>query len=170
MGLNILIFGFDSMSRLTWLRNLPKTHAYFTQELGGLVFDKYNVVGYNTRTAMLAMLTGHKFSELPEVRRGRRGVQYVYNFPWLFREFQHAGYVTQWGEDDYRTGTFADALRGFQKQPVDHYLRPFYMKLPVPSFPDMEKHFCLGSEPKHRVMTQSVQPLWEHAKIFIGVP
>ena len=160
MGLDILIFGVDSMSHMTWLRNLPKTHAYFTQELGGLVFDKYNVVGYNTGPAMLAMLTGHMLSELPEVRQGVQGAQYLDNFPWLFREFKHAGYVTQWGEDAYNTGTFTDIHKGFQKQPADHYLRPFYMKLPLPYLTDMEKNFCLGSEPKHRVMTQSILDLY----------
>ena len=159
LGLDVLIFGFDSMSHLMWLRNLPKTHAYFTQELGGLVFEQYNVVGYNTRKALLAMLTGHKLSELPEVRRGVPGAQYVDDLPWLFQEFKRAGYVTQWGEDNY-PATFNQVLRGFQRQPVDHYLRPFYIKLPKTSFTNMQSTFCLGSEPRHRVMTQSILDLY----------
>ena len=32
--LNVLIFGFDSTSRLAWQRNLPKSHRYFTEMLG----------------------------------------------------------------------------------------------------------------------------------------
>ena len=159
IGLNIIIFGFDTLSHLTWLRTLPKTHAYFTQELGGLVFEEYNIVGYNTRNAQLAMLTGRKFSELPEVTRGFPGAQYVDKFPWLFRELRDAGYVTQWGEDDYHNAAFTKVPRGFQNQPVDHYLRPFFMKIPPASVNNM-KTFCLGSQPRHRVMMQNIIDLY----------
>ena len=161
MDLNIVIFGFDSLSQMTWLRALPKTHSYFTQELGGLVFQRYNVVGYNTRTALLAMLTGHKFSELPEVTRGIQGARYVDDFPWLFREFQHAGYVTQWGEDGCHYGAFNKVPRGFKYQPVDHYLRPFCMKIPRASITNMQS-FCLGSQPRHTVMIQSILDLFNN--------
>ena len=108
---------------------------------------------------MLAMLTGHKLSELPEVRRGVPGAQYVDDLPWLFRGFKRAGYVTQWGEDNY-PATFNQVLRGFQRQPVDHYLRPLYVKLPKTSYNNMQSTFCLGSEPRHRVMTQSILDLY----------
>ena len=161
MDLNIVIFGFDSLSQMTWLRALPKTHSYFTQELGGLVFQRYNVVGYNTRTALLAMLTGHKFSELPEVTRGIQGARYVDDFPWLFRDFQHAGYVTQWGEDGCHYGEFNKVPRGFKYQPVDHYLRPFCMKIPRASITNMQ-YFCLGSQPRHTVMIQSILDLFNN--------
>ena len=43
--MNVLMFGFDSMSRMTWIRNLPKTYEYFTKHLGGTVLEGYNIVG-----------------------------------------------------------------------------------------------------------------------------
>ena len=146
---------------MTWLRALPKTHSYFTQELGGLVFQRYNVVGYNTRTALLAMLTGHKFSELPEVTRGIQGARYVDDYPWFFRDFRHAGYVTQWGEDGCHIGAFTKVPRGFRNQPVDHYLRPFCMKIPRASLNSMQS-FCLGSQRRHMVMMQNILDVYNN--------
>ena len=58
MGVNILMFGFDSVSRMTWMRNLPKSHAYLTQQLGGMVLEGYNIVGDGTPQALLPILTG----------------------------------------------------------------------------------------------------------------
>ena len=58
MGVNVLMFGFDSVSRMTWMRNLPKSHRYLTQELGGMVLEGYNIVGDGTPQALLPILTG----------------------------------------------------------------------------------------------------------------
>ena len=51
MGFNVVILGFDSVSRMNWMRVLPKTHEYFTEKLGGHVLKGYNVVG---KTYLLA--------------------------------------------------------------------------------------------------------------------
>ncbi len=45
LGMNVLMFGFDSMSRMTYIRNLPDTYTYLTQELGAVVLEGYNIVG-----------------------------------------------------------------------------------------------------------------------------
>src|SRR6218665_1080269 len=37
--LDIFIFGFDSVSRMSWMRSLPKTHSYFVDHLGGVVLE-----------------------------------------------------------------------------------------------------------------------------------
>ncbi len=58
MGLNVLMFGFDSVSRMSWIRNLPKSYEYYTEHLGGLVLDGYNIVGDGTPQALLPILTG----------------------------------------------------------------------------------------------------------------
>lgn len=39
------------------------------------------------------------------------------------------GYVTQWGEDGSGFGTFTYRMLGFTYQPVDHYMRPFYIQV-----------------------------------------
>jgi len=37
LGYNVLMFGFDSVSRLTFMRFLPKSYSYLIKELGGIV-------------------------------------------------------------------------------------------------------------------------------------
>jgi len=37
LGYNVLMFGFDSVSRMTFMRFLPKSYSYLIKELGGIV-------------------------------------------------------------------------------------------------------------------------------------
>ena len=37
LGYNVLIFGFDSVSRMTFMRFLPKSYRYLIKELGSIV-------------------------------------------------------------------------------------------------------------------------------------
>ena len=147
VGLNILMLGFDSTSRMTWMRNLPKSHEYFTKTLRGTVLKGYNIVGDGTPSALLPILTGKTEQELPEARRGYKNATVVDNHPWIWKDFHNAGYVTQWGEDAASIGTFTYRMLGFKEQPVDHYLRPFYIH--AESQYNSHKPFCLGSLPRH---------------------
>jgi len=47
-------------------------------------------------------------------------------------------------------GTFTYRMLGFTRQPVDHYLRTFYLTA-EPRY-DTHKPYCSGSEPRHRLM------------------
>lgn len=39
LKLNVLMLGFDSLSRNTFIRKLPKSYEYLTKELKGLVLE-----------------------------------------------------------------------------------------------------------------------------------
>lgn len=67
-GLSIAILGFDSMSRMSWLRRLNKTRHYFHDKLGGIELEAHNIVGDGTTAVMFPMLTGKFEWELPECR------------------------------------------------------------------------------------------------------
>ncbi|XP_064611704.1 LOW QUALITY PROTEIN: uncharacterized protein LOC135475699 [Liolophura sinensis] len=149
MGYNVLMIGFDSVSRMTWLRKLPKTHAYITKELNGILLEGYNIVGDGTPQALLPILTGQTEEELPEARRSKAGAKPVDNHPWIWKEFQKLGYVTQWAEDESDIATFTYRMLGFKDQPVDHYMRPFYIV--AEGMYRKFKRFCLGSVPRHVV-------------------
>jgi Protein of unknown function (DUF229) len=104
--LDILVFGFDSVSRMTWMRQLPETHRFFVEQLGGVVVKGYNIVGDGTPQALLPMLTGQTETELPEARRGFDGARPVDGHPWLWRRLvKERNYATQWGEDGAHIGT-----------------------------------------------------------------
>ena len=74
-------------------------------------------------------LTGMTEPELPEARRGHEGAQGVDAHPWIWKAARKQGYVTQWGEDGAAFGTFTYRMLGFTYQPVDHYMRPFYIQV-----------------------------------------
>ncbi len=67
--------------------------------------------------------------ELPEARRGHAGAVNVDGHPWIWKQMRRAGYVTQWGEDGAAFGTFTYRMLGFKYQPVDHYMRPYYIQV-----------------------------------------
>ncbi|KAF8792938.1 hypothetical protein HNY73_004476 [Argiope bruennichi] len=55
---NVLIFGLDSMSRLGFMRLLPRTYKYLTEKLRMTVFRGMNKIGDNTYPNLVALLTG----------------------------------------------------------------------------------------------------------------
>lgn len=149
LGYNVLMIGFDSVSRMSWIRMLPKTYEYMLKE-GFIVLKGYNIVGDGTPQALLPILTGKKETELPEARRGFVNATYVDGFPWIWKAFKNAGYVTQWAEDMQSIGTFQLRMLGFRKQPVDHYMRLFYLE--AEKYYSRFRRLCLGSISRHMNM------------------
>lgn len=149
---NVLMFGFDSVSRMQWMRLLPETHDYWTKHLGATVLEWYNIVGDGTPQALLPILTGQTEIELPEARRGHSNARQVDGHPWIWKDYSKQGYVTQWGEDGQSFGTFQYRMLGFENPPTDYYLRPYERAV--------HKRFCLGSVPTHTQMTNWIDELW----------
>lgn len=58
---NILMFGLDSLSHLSFQRKLPKTYKYLQDDLGAVILDGYNIVGDATTAALIPILTGERF-------------------------------------------------------------------------------------------------------------
>ena len=65
------------------------------------------------------VIPGHSEEELPESRRGFSGANFVDDFPWIWRRFHGAGFVTQWIEDGCGVGTFQYRLMGFRVPRID---------------------------------------------------
>jgi hypothetical protein len=95
LGYNVLMLGFDSVSRMSFIRLLPKTYEYIVKELGIVILKGYNIVGDGTPQALLPILTGKAETELPEARRGFVNASYVDAFPWIWNDYKKNGYVTQ---------------------------------------------------------------------------
>ncbi|XP_076069512.1 uncharacterized protein LOC143041483 isoform X2 [Oratosquilla oratoria] len=150
LGVNMIVFVFDSLSRNTFIRTLPRSYEYLTETLGAHILESYNIVGDGTPQAIIPILTGKNELELPESRR-RMGnsAQYVNNFPFVWHEYAKSGYVTLFAEDQPHIGTFNLRLRGFDSQPTDHYMRPFYQEI-FPTYGDNPK-YCLKGTPRHRI-------------------
>ncbi|KAL8625536.1 hypothetical protein ACOMHN_014625 [Nucella lapillus] len=171
LNLSVFMFGFDSLSRMGWLRFLPKTRKYFLDTLGGIELENYNIVGDGTTAAFLPILTGKVEEELPESRRGKyKNSKPLDKHPWVWKDFTEHGYVTAYAEDMPWGGSFQWRMLGFQKQPTDHYMRPYhlsaattYRRYPI---------FCQGSLKRHVIFMNYFKDLFEaysgFPKFFVG--
>jgi len=77
------------------MRNLPHSYAYLVDQLGATVLIGYNIVGDGTPQALLPILTGRTEQELPDARRGILGSKAIDGHPWIWKELNRVGYVTQ---------------------------------------------------------------------------
>ncbi|KAK7495739.1 hypothetical protein BaRGS_00012959 [Batillaria attramentaria] len=170
LNMNVFIVGLDSMSRMSYMRNLPQVRHYFVNKMGAIELEGYNIVGDGTPAALLPILTGHTEIELPEARRGHEGAQPVDGHPWLYKDYVRHGYVTVHGEDSPGSGTFQYRMLGFKEQPTDHYMRTFYLAA-TPLFKD-HLPLCLGSNPRHVSFMNWYRELFsmyrDYPKIFFG--
>jgi hypothetical protein len=147
---NVLMFGFDSLSQNTFARKLPLSTRYLHQHFDSIILKGYNIVGDGTPQALIPILTGKIELELPETRK-RMGskAHYVDVYPMIWKDYKQAGFITGFMEDVHHIGTFTYRLKGFDKQPTDHYMRTYY--LAASSYFKYSKRFCMGGVPRHMV-------------------
>lgn len=152
LGMSVVMWGMDSISRNNFIRKLPRSYKFLTETLGALVLEGYNIVGDGTPQALIPILTGQTELELPETRK-RKGSKatYVDAYPFIWKDFQSNGYVTGYVEDQPDIGTFTYRLKGFNKAPVDHYGRSFYLAA-EPLWQNAKR--CLGSLECQKIMLQ----------------
>ncbi|XP_015587681.1 uncharacterized protein LOC107264194 isoform X2 [Cephus cinctus] len=171
LKLNVLMFGFDSLSRNTFMRMLPKTYHYLKKSLNTLVLEGYNIVGDGTPQALTPILTGKVEIELPDTRK-RMGVlaNFVNVYPFIWNKYKESGYITGFMEDDQKTGTFTYRLKGFKEQPTDHYMKTFYMAA-TPYFKYYNR-YCMSGTPRHLVMMNYITTIFNtyqnHPKFVFG--
>ena len=121
LRLNVLMFGFDSMSRMMFMRKFPKSYEKL-KSLGSIVLEGYNILGDGTPQAIIPLMTGwyilrellylftSKWSpkpniyivilgktelELPETRK-RMGskANFVNIYPFIWNDYRKFGYAT----------------------------------------------------------------------------
>lgn len=160
LNLNVYIFGFDSISRLTFQRKLPKTFNYITSKLGAIVLEGYNIIGDGTPQALIPILTGKTEIELPSTRKTDQNADFVNVYPFLWKDFENSGYATLFGEDEPHLGCFTFRLKGFNETPTDHYMRTFYLAAHSQKW--FNKQFCWGSQPHHKVHFQYAEDFFKN--------
>lgn len=68
--LNIMMVGLDSTSHAHFQRKLDPIYKYLKNDLKSQIFNAHTIVGDGTTAALIGMLVGRHFDELPEGRRG----------------------------------------------------------------------------------------------------
>ena len=126
--LSVVLFGLDSVSRSCAIRKLPKTFKYLTETLGAYDFKGHMKVGENTLPNLIPMLTGRRVwsNELPITDYADEPYD---SFPFIWRNFSEAGYITMYAEDMAEISTFNYLTKGFISPPTDHYMRPYWIAI-----------------------------------------
>ncbi|KAF6214779.1 hypothetical protein GE061_009522 [Apolygus lucorum] len=121
-NLNVLMIGFEATSRFDFSRRMPRTME-FLENHDVISLQGYSTVGNDSYSNILPVLTGYSEGGLSEVcRPSNRSV--FNNCTFLWDLFKKQGYVTALSEE-HPNGPFHLLERGFTKQPVDFYTRPF---------------------------------------------
>ncbi|KAK9504055.1 hypothetical protein O3M35_010490 [Rhynocoris fuscipes] len=159
LKLNVLMFGFDSVSHNTFIRKLPQSYDYLIKELDATVLEGYNIVGDGTPQALIPILTGKTELELPDTRR-RMGSKatYVNAYPFIWNNYRNSGYVTAFMEDTPQNGIFTYRLKGFDAVPTDHYMRPYFID--IESELSKHKKYCVGALPRHKIMLEYAKHIY----------
>lgn len=157
--LNVLIFGFDSISRLNFIRRLPNLYKYLTEDLNATVLTNHNVVGDGTTAQLLATFAAVYEEQQPETRRGKSR-QTCDVYPFIWKRVKKERYVTAYAEDESSIGTFQYRLNGFKEPPTDHYMRPFHLMIETKD--KSSKTYCLGPEPKIQVLMRWCEDVFKN--------
>ena len=90
----------------------------------------------------------------------KNGSHYVDIYPLIWNKFEQSGYVTLYTEDQPNLGTFQLRLNGFEEEPVDHYMRHFWLAIQNSKLRKRSAKFCLVSKPKHQYALDYVKDLF----------
>ncbi|XP_071806539.1 uncharacterized protein [Asterias amurensis] len=142
LGLNVVLLNIESTSRMNFIRFLPKT-SKLLETLGTIIFKGFTIVGDGTDWNLVPMLTGKTEYEMPDTTKGNPNASFVNVYPFIWNEYAKYGYVTMFAEDTTELAMFDYRRIGFDKQPTDHYMRPYW---------DFVKQAdCVGPRPVFRV-------------------
>ncbi|CAH1778096.1 unnamed protein product [Owenia fusiformis] len=141
---NLIILGVDSVSRLNFMRQMPKTRAYLTDVLQALELTGYNKVADNTYVNLVPMFAGKFVEELPWDERYSDIAFDKYEFFW--NQAQKRGYRTLYAEDAPEIAIFNYEKEGFHKPPAHYYLRPFSLAMENHGSVWDDTHNCVGDK------------------------
>ncbi|KAK7868801.1 hypothetical protein R5R35_003642 [Gryllus longicercus] len=151
---SVLVLGIDSMSRLNFIRQLPRTHALLTDVFGATVFTGMTRVGQNTYANFIPMLTGmaaRKRDDL-EVVVWEKLYGPFDDLPAVWKKFNENGYITMYTEDVPIYMAFNYMAAGFKKQPTDYYTRPFWLAMENSSGFESSDGRCYGNIPQYEFL------------------
>lgn len=122
----VLMIGFDNMSAINFKRAMKAVRDEFTNKTEWFEIKGYTRVGSNSFANLFPVLTGQSSKQrYKKCHPQKHGFLDDCNFIW--REYQKAGYITAYAEDQARLSTFNLDHKGFAKKPTDYYFRPFVL-------------------------------------------
>ena len=154
---NVLILGIDSLSRLNFLRQMPKTYEAL-KNIKAVDFLGYNKVADNTFPNLVPVLTGLSESEL-QASCWPTTDSHFDKCSFVWERFKKERYVTAFGEDASWMGVFNYQKRGFHTQPTDYYWRTFDREAEkqIGNEHHMNVNECLGAREVYKIFLNFVE-------------
>jgi len=172
---NVFIFAFDSISRLNFIRQMPKSYEVLSSELGAIFMTGLNKVkkisesailkllilqvGDNTFPNMMPILSGYAEKAKTQVDEDfspywNNSINNFDDLPVVWKNFSKSGYTTLYNEDDPSFTIFNYlAHSGFKKQPTDYYPRPFWLAMETTDIKIKSNDSrCYAHVPKHQYL------------------
>ncbi|KAF1748916.1 hypothetical protein GCK72_025383 [Caenorhabditis remanei] len=137
---DVTVILLDSLSYTQARRSLPRTISYMSNHMDAVIFPFINKVGDNSRPNGMALWFGKLMEKLDRSIFEEKTVmgdwtnEYMCNVfkdneTSMFQEFQNYGYKTFLAEDWAKGTLNYPNCKGFDKPPIDHFMRPFQIAL-----------------------------------------
>lgn len=160
---SVLLIGIDSISRLNFIRSMPETYKFVTENRW-YDMKAFNKIGDNTYPNLNALLNGRNLSTMEKDCNWQKTGE-LEKCRFLWNDFNDANYATAYAEDAVKIQTFNYYKTGFIHSPTDHYLRPFTLAAEEYVKPTFSKPWlikCLG----HRHYADYI---YQYARDFANV-
>lgn len=164
--LNVLILGIDSISRLNFHRQIPKTLDAL-RRIKSVELLGYNKVGDNTFPNLIPVLTGLNESEL-KVNCWPNRTSRFDSCPFIWKKFEGKGYETAFGEDASWMGIFNYERRGFKRQPTRYFWDTFdgEAEKQIGNSHRVNVNQCLGAREAYTVLLGYVEKFVESMAVY----
>ncbi|BFZ19056.1 hypothetical protein BsWGS_22095 [Bradybaena similaris] len=146
--LSVLFIGIDGNSKQNFQRLMPKTRNFLLDNLTAIELHKYNTVGGQTFTSVVPMLTGLHPSEFEKVNWTTKHHFDAINDYFLWSDFHKAGYRTAMMLDFIHITAFHYLKKGWNKSPVDFYLRATLLEMERDKLMRGKGSSCVGDIPE----------------------
>ncbi|KAH6932171.1 hypothetical protein HPB50_003310 [Hyalomma asiaticum] len=140
-GLNVLVLGLDSVSRLNFRRHLSETGRYVRHVLKGYELMGYHKVGLNSYPNQTPLLTGLSGEEAKNATGGK----FFDALDFLWKRYAEKGYRTVFHEEQPKYGLYSYVGDGLRHAPTDYYTRHAVMAIDKSKL--KKNSYCLGPRP-----------------------
>lgn len=142
----VLMLGIDEMSRLNFERGLKSSYKTLHNSKFWFEMKGYTRLSNATFPNLFTVLTGQADYQIYK-KCDPMANDYLDECDFIWKEYQEAGYITNYAEDQRNRSSFNVRHKGFRSQPTDHYFRPFVLAAEKEMKTETRKDlvFCLGN-------------------------
>lgn len=160
--LNVLMVGMDSVSRLSFIRQMVKTKQFLEEELGAFDMMGYNKVADNTFINIVPMTLGKFAQEMPWDES--QTTQTFDHFEFVWKQYRNSGYRTFYAEDAPDIAIFDFLKAGYKTPPTDHFNRPVSIAMEIKENLWYNNHHCFQDRLETDIVLKYLQDFVETYK------